>query len=124
MLQKRMRAKNIKLLSKGIVTPKIPRAFIKNISISRVLHLAINEFNFEEQSAIVLYFFAELPVSEIATLTKLSAFHVISTLVLYTERLAFKVNVFKKAVPYDATDLASVREVLELGVESGVPQSG
>jgi len=117
-----MLAKNIELLSEGINMPQIPKAFMENSLISQVLRLTINEFNYEEKMIIFLYCFVKLPINEIAALTKLTPFRVVSTLVLYSERLEFKLDVFKKAVPYDTTNLISVGEMFDLeNMEAALP---
>lgn len=120
-MSKTAHSKNIKLLPTDIKMPKIPTAFVKNSPIDQVLCLTIDEFNFEEQSVIYLYCFINLSVSEITALTKLSTLHVVSILSLYSERLASKLRVFKKAVPYDTADTVSVKEMFELEIvrESG-----
>jgi len=80
--------------------------------------MTVSEFNFEERAAIYLYCLAKLPISEIVTATDLSTLHVISTLILYSEKLISKLSLFKEAVPYDANDLVPVREMLEFGEDS------
>jgi len=102
-------------LSGQVAIPQIPRAFIKNDRINQVLHLTVNEFNYEEKTVIHLYCLVNLSIEEIAALTKLSPTYVKSTLVLYSEKLAFKLEVFKKAVAHDATDLVPIAEVLDYG---------
>jgi len=92
----------------------IPRAFIENESIGQVLRLTIDEFNFEERTVIYLYYFAHLPIDKITDITKLSAPYVVSTLVMYCEKLVLKMDIFKKGVPYDASDCISIGEMLEL----------
>jgi len=92
----------------------IPKAFIEHRSIGQVLHLTIDEFNFEERTVIYLYYFAHLPIDKITDITKLSTPYVVSTLVMYCEKLALKTDIFKKAVPYDDADLISIGEMLEL----------
>jgi len=108
--------KRKKLLSKRM---KIPKTFINHPLISQVLRLTVHEFNAEEQAIIYLYCLIKLPVNEIAELTELSSSHVASILELYFEKLAFKLNVFKKAVHYDTTELVSVGEMFEAGCERG-----
>jgi len=99
---------------KQITIQKIPRAFITDAKINQVLYLTIEDFNYEEKIIIYLYYFAELDISEIADMTEIPKWYVTSTLVLYYERLSFKLNVFKKAVLYDVTDLVSIREMFEI----------
>jgi len=107
------RTKHKKCILKQITIQKIPRAFIADAQINQVLSLTVDEFNYEEKIIIYLYCFAELDISEIADLTEVPRWYVMSTLVLYYERLSFKLNVFKKAVPYDVTDLVSIQEMFE-----------
>ena len=94
--------------------PKVPRGFIEHPKIKHVLSHTINEFAIEEQVAIFFYCFLDLSVGKIATATELSKTHVISVLGLYSEKLKFKLGIFKKAVPYDASDLLPVSELLVL----------
>jgi len=112
MLDKTTRTKNIKLFIKDLKMPAIPRAFIKSTSTWQMLCLTVAEFNFEEQAVIYLHCFVKLPISEIANMTGLSTIHVLSTLILYSKRLKFKLDVLKKAVPYDAVDTVSIKEIL------------
>lgn len=101
-------------LPKKVSTLKIPRSFISHSKISSVLLLTINEFNYEEQSVIYLYYLVKLPISEIATFTELTVMHVISTLVLYSEKLAARLSIFKKVLSYDENDMVSIKEMFEL----------
>jgi len=94
-------------------TLTIPRAFLNNSKISQTLCLTINEFSFEEQTVIYLYYLVKLPVGKIAGLTELSTLHIESVLILYSKKLAFKLGVYKKAVPYDSNDLLTIGEMLE-----------
>jgi len=94
--------------------PKVPRDFVNNPKIAMVLHHTINEFDFEEQDVIHLYGVVKLPVREIITLTNFTPSRVISILTLYSERLASKLSVFRKAIPYGTADSVSVAEILEL----------
>jgi len=114
MLHRIKRIKDSLFLSKQIKIPKIPKAFIDNSQISQTLCLTINEFSFEEQTVIYLYYLVKLSVEEIANLTELSTLHIESTLVLYSKKLTFKLGVYKKAVPYNDTDLLTIGEMLEL----------
>lgn len=99
---------------KHITMPKIPKAFIDNYPVSQILYLTINEFNSEEQAVIYLYCMIKLPISEITDLTELSHLHIISTLLLYSEKLAFKLGIFEKAVPHNINEFVSVGEMFEL----------
>jgi len=103
-----------KLSVKDILIPKIPRVFIENAPICQVLYTTIEEFNFEEKTVIYQYCFVKLSVDEIAELTELSNLYVISTLTLFSERLAFKLGVFKNAITYSTNDMVSVQEMFEL----------
>ena len=98
----------------GIKMPEIPRAFIQHSQVRHVLCHTIDEFDCEEQAAIYYYCFMDLPVSEIAALTKLSQNHVASALALYSERLEAKLRLFKKAIPFSADDLLPVTEILSI----------
>jgi len=103
-----------KCLLQQIAIQKIPRAFIADTQINQVLCLTIEEFNYEEKIIIYLYCLAELDINKIADLTEMPRWYVMSTLLLYYERLSFKLNVFKKAVPYDVTDFVSIQEMFEI----------
>ena len=94
--------------------PPVPRAFINHPKIKYVLYHTINEFDFEEQAAIYYYCFIGLSVSKIAALTELTPNHVASTLNLYSEKLLLRLDIFKKAIPYDTDDLLPVSELLSL----------
>jgi len=94
--------------------PEIPKTFFDHAKIRFVLHHTINGFDFEEKIAVYYYCFLNLPISEIAAVTELSENHVASVLGLYSERLKYKIGVFKKAVPYNANDLLPVSELLFL----------
>jgi len=105
------------LLTKNqIEMPNVPKAFIHHPKVRQVLCHTIEEFNFEEQMAIYLYGVLDLPINEIAISTELSQDRIICVLMLYAERLAYKVDVFKKAVPYNSDEIASVCEVFVLEV--------
>ena len=95
-----------------IEMPGIPKAFIKRVKIKLVLCHTAEEFGYEEQQALYLYCFLKTPIEEIAEKVGLSQNHVKSVLVLYSERLANKLNLFKKAIPYDAGDLLPVSEII------------
>jgi len=99
--------------SRIITMPKIPKTFIENPTIRQALYLTINDFNFEEQAVIYLYCFIELSIREIVILTELSTLHVVGSLILYSERLGFKVNVFKTAAKCNILDLVPVIEMFE-----------
>jgi len=90
---------------------------MENQSIGQVLHVTIDEFNLEERMVIYLYYFVQLPIDKIADITKLSAPYVVSTLVMYCEKLVLKLDIFKKAVPYDDANLLSIGEMFELGID-------
>jgi len=92
--------------------PKVPRAFIARSKVKLVLcHLA-KDFGHEEQQALYFYCFLNKPISEIAEKVGLSQAHVVSVLGLYSERLTSKLDLFKKALPYDADDVLPVSEIL------------
>ena len=92
--------------------PKVPRAFVNHANIKLVLLHTAEDFGFEEQQAIYFYSLLDAPISEIADKTGLSQNHVTCVLKLYSERLASKLDLFKRAVPYDANDLLPVSEIL------------
>ncbi|MCL2392644.1 MAG: hypothetical protein FWC66_08605 [Oscillospiraceae bacterium] len=98
--------------SMRVEMPDIPSAFIKRDKIKLVLCHTAEEFGHEEQQALYLYCFLQIPVSEIAEKVDLSQNHVKSVLALYLERLTKKLDLFKKALPYDADDVLPVSEIL------------
>ena len=93
--------------------PDIPKALLEHPKARYVLYNTIESFEFEEQMAIYLYNILDLPVSEIGSSLSLSQEHVISILTICAERLAFKVDVFKKAVPY-TDEIVHISEVFAL----------
>lgn len=99
---------------KEVPMPKIPRQFLDAPLIAQVLASTINEFNFEEQTIIYLYCTVGLPIKEVVHMTELSESYVASTLVLFKERLSFKLNVFETTIEGAAPDKVSVRELFEL----------
>ena len=98
--------------STRIEMPGIPKAFINQAKIKLVLCHTAEEFGYEEQQALYHYCFYKTPIGEIAEKVGLSQNHVKSVLVLYSERLASKLDLFKRAIPYNADDLLSVNEIL------------
>ncbi|MCL1788540.1 MAG: hypothetical protein FWG38_11185 [Defluviitaleaceae bacterium] len=99
--------------NQGVAMPTIPKAFIDNDRIRQVLCYTASEFNYEEKRAIFLYCVVKLSIDEIATHVELPIPHVVSALVLYAQRLNFKLDVFKKAVPYDKAKQLSVMDLFE-----------
>ena len=97
--------------------PDVPRVYIEHPKIKYVLSHTIEEFDFEEKIAVYFYCFLDLPINEIAELTELSQSRVASVLGLYSERLKFKLGVFKKAISYDVNDMLPVSELLFLEFE-------
>lgn len=106
------------LAKEEIKMPEVPMAFVHHSKVRRVLYHTVERFDFEEQMAIYLYCILGLPIREIAPLIELPQSHIVSVLTLYSERLEFKLDVFKKAVPYSADELASIDEVLVLELRS------
>lgn len=108
------------MLEQYVKMPKVPNAFLKSYLVNKALCLVIDGFTAEEQTVIYLYCVGKQPISEIVNLTELTFPHVISILMLYSEKLAFKIDIFKKALSYDANELVSVGEMLELESMSGL----
>ena len=107
-------AEAINISVSGVAMPQIPRVLIKNEKISQVLYATAEEFYFEERAVIYLYCLVGFNIEEIAKLTKLPTFYIISTLVLYSQRLVSKLDIFQMAIPYNPTDMAPVCEMLEV----------
>jgi len=103
----------IETLSKSISMPEIPRVLIENELIREVLHASVDEFNFEEQNVIFLYCFVGLTVCEIVNIEELSIAYVASVLVLYSERLRFKLTIFQKAIDCSKSTLAPIEELFD-----------
>jgi len=93
--------------------PKIPKRFLNDPLISTILASTIQEFNFEEQTVIYLYCSVNLSVEEIKDATELPILYITSTLILFAERLCFKLGVFEEAI-YDTNNRVSVNELFEL----------
>jgi len=92
--------------------PEVPRAFITQGKVKLVLCHTVKDFGYEEKQAIYFYCFLNKPIGEIAEKVGLSQAHVVSVLGLYSERLTNKLDLFKKAIPYDPDDLLPVSEIL------------
>ena len=105
---------NFKYTPQNVVIPKIPKTFLENDLIRQVLYHTIAEFNFEEQMAIFLYCFVKMPMDEISDLEGMPLNYVASVLVLYAQRLNFKVETFKKAVFYDVNCQIDIKEMFEI----------
>lgn len=109
------RSKNYKYGCKiPIDMPKIPRALIGHARIKEVLCLTEKEFNVEEQLVIFLYCVVKLPIREISDMVGLSSMHVSGTLLLFSEKLRHKINIFKMALSYDEADITDIEEILEI----------
>lgn len=102
-------------LQQEIVIPKIPSQFLNNPLISQVLASTLQEFNFEEQAAIFLYCVIDLPIKEISEKIELSILYVTSTLVLFSEKLSFKLGVFEGAVS-NVGSKVSIKELFQLEI--------
>ena len=98
-------------LHRRIKMPKVPKIYIEHPKVKHELRDTIEFFSIEEQEAIYLYCFSDMPVCEIMKKTELSQTHVVGVLILYSERLKFKLRVFKKAMPYNASDLLPIGEM-------------
>ena len=96
--------------------PEVPRAFINHDKIKTILCHTAEEFGHEEQLALYFYCYLNASISEISEKVGLSQNHIASVIGLYSERLTSQLNLFKKAMPYDADDTLPVSEIL-------IPQS-
>jgi len=97
-----------------IEIPQISESLLNNSLISQLLFMTINEFTFEEKTVIYLYCFVELPISEIANLTELDTSYIEGILTIYSERLAFKLGILKKAAFYDTSHQVPIKELFEM----------
>ena len=104
--------KNSLQLPWSLKMPEIPRAFINHEKVKHVLCSTIEDFDYEEQQAIYFFCFMGLPTKAISKAVKLTETHVVSVIGLYAERLASKLCLFKKALPYNADDMLQVSEIL------------
>ncbi|MCL2363362.1 MAG: hypothetical protein FWC71_01725 [Defluviitaleaceae bacterium] len=93
-------------------SPEIPKAFASHDKIMQVLCATVEDFSCDEQQAIYLYHHLEMSTPTIARILDLTEQHVTSALVLYTERLASKLELFKRVQPHDDDDMLHVRDIL------------
>jgi len=101
-----------KHLSKKIVIPDIPKSFLDHDRAKSVLCHTLNEFDDDEQAVIFYYCYLNLSIDEISELIDLSPAHVKSVLIIYAEKLTFKLDVFMKCLPYNSEDLLPVGAIL------------
>lgn len=99
-------------MSMKLKIPEIPRAFIEHAKVKHVLLHTIECFDREEQQAIGCFYYSDLPIEEISKLTELTENHILNVIGLYSERLESRINVFKKCMPYDATDMLQISDIL------------
>ncbi|MCL2373398.1 MAG: hypothetical protein FWC78_08380 [Defluviitaleaceae bacterium] len=104
-----------------IKSPEIPKAFMGHSKVMYVLCSAISNFGHEEQQAIGYFYYLNLSVTEIAAATKLTENHVISVIILYAERLETKLDLFKKTLKHDPSDVLQVRDILFLEEPENIP---
>ncbi|MCL2425353.1 MAG: hypothetical protein FWD05_03340 [Oscillospiraceae bacterium] len=91
----------------------IPKAFIQEESSKLFLCNLIENFNFEEKQAIYYCTVVDnASIDEIAKKIELTPEHVIGVLLIYSERLKYKLNFFKKIMPYDENDTIPLEEML------------
>ena len=69
--------------------------------IAQVLFSTIDEFNFEEQAIIFLCCHVKLAIEGIVNLTKMPTLYTISTLLIFSEKLAFKLGIFEQVPALD-----------------------
>lgn len=100
--------------------PKIPQTLVIHPKISLVLFHVITEFNYEEQNAIYLFCLEEIPIKKIEVLTGMTKRRIESTLMLYAERLAIKLEIFCKAIDCKGDDMLSAGCLLESEFEKYV----
>jgi len=103
--------------------PKVPRVLMEHPQINYLINAIIEDFNPEEQQAIILYHVGDIPISELETLTGLSSDRIISVVVLHAERLASTIDLLKKAINCDDDDALPIGEVLLYGHEGNVRTS-
>ena len=111
-MQPTLTQKKVIPMSIAPTMPQIPRAFINHAKINQVFYHTTAQFTFEEQAVIYLYYLVGFSLQKISRLTGLSMAHIRSILILYSKRLEDKVDIFKKAVPYDKNDTVLIGEML------------
>ena len=92
--------------------PLIPKSFTTHDKVMEVLYATVEDFNPEEQQAIYYHYYLELSPVTIARTMDLTEPHVISALGLYAERLATRIELFKRMLPHDEDDMLQTREIL------------
>jgi len=102
------------VLAKRNKIPCIPRAFIQNSRVGQVLFSTLNEFNFEERTILYLYLVLYRMVEEIVDLTGRDKNYISGTIILFSEKLIQKVEIFKKALTYNNRDQLSIEEFFQL----------
>jgi len=92
--------------------PQIPRSFALHDKIMEVLYATVEDFNCEEQQAIYYHYHMALSPCTIAKVLELTEQHVVSALGLYAERLATRIDLFKRTLPHDDQDMMQTSEIL------------
>jgi len=105
-------AASMRKKKKNINLPMIPKAFVNNERINSVLSYTLEEFSYVEQAAIYYYCYLQLSIKEISDLTELSPVHVESVLVIFSEILTYKLEIFKKSVSFNSDDMLPVSSIL------------
>jgi len=95
-----------------IHTPEVPKSFARHPKVMEALYAIVEDFNFEEQQAIYYHHHTKLSPQTIANVLELTEPHVISALTLYAERLASRIDLFKRTLPHDADDTMQPGDIL------------
>jgi len=91
----------------------VPRAYVTHSKVKYMVYHTIEMFSHEEKQAIGFFYnLDEMSIKDIAEKTELTENRVLSAICLYEERLQAKLNLFKKTLPYDASDVLEVGDIL------------
>ena len=104
-----------------VAMPLIPKQFLDDLPIAKILASTINEYEMEEQAAIYLYCTIDLPIKDIAIMTALDELPVRDTLLRFSKNLSFKLETFKKIKKIKRAsqrDKVSIRELFQVDYEN------
>lgn len=102
------------VLAKRNKIPCIPRDFVENSRIGQVLFHTLSEFNFEERTILYLYLALYRMIEEIESLTGRDRNYITGVIILFSEKLIQKVEIFKRALTYNNRVQLSMEEFFQL----------